>query len=144
MKTQSFRPNSRGFYSNNCTNVQVMRNCGYKVSVEHGRCWNDGNGVPSHTAISKKELASYPDRTYVGRDAIGNPEWIDDWNGVSQFGGYTKIKVTSPGGLTVTGKYNVKNGDRFNRHKGIMIALGQCVKQLLAKCKCESCIPVDE
>jgi hypothetical protein len=81
--------------------IKQLRQSGYKVRVLHNRCYDHIQKIDGYMEV------------------------------VSNFGGSTKIELTTPDMLTtVVGEAFCSNDENFNRRLGNSIALGRALSQL--------------
>lgn len=91
-------------------NVETLRKNKYKVRVYHGRIFrNDATNY--EPCMSKRDA-----------EAALNSDYR-----LSSFGGFTKVEITTPSGVELTGKFNFGPHRQFNRKLGLRAAVGRAL-----------------
>jgi hypothetical protein len=90
--------------------VETLRQTGFKVRVYHARRYWHRDDFSNETFVSKREAGTQ------NLDFLG-------YN-LSCHCGYTKVDITTPDGVELSGKYSFGNR-QFNRKLGLRAAIGR-------------------
>lgn len=114
--------------------VAELRREGYKVRVKHHRKFIVGipveNSLYPDNVLTRFEFEEAETLESIPEvDGAELPEMLDYSNCVLPHGGFTNVEVTTPEGVTSTGKYNFNNR-QFNRKQGLVAALNRALFNL--------------
>lgn len=94
------------------TTVEGLRRLGFKVRVYHARLYF----APEHFA-----------RVFVSKREAEQMNLALSGYALNSHCGYTKLEITTPDGVELTGKYSFGNR-QFNRKLGLRAAIGRAFK----------------
>ena len=103
------------FKNNNINKLKELKGSGYKISVYHGRLFNN-NSSSSKLILNQKEAS----------ELLNKGENLT----LNNHGGFTLVEITSTDGRVFSGKESVKAGNQFNRKLGFHRAFSKAVKNL--------------
>lgn len=95
------------------TSVEVLRQNGYKVRVQHKRAFKGLTDVMTRGKFEEVKTSEAQDWAYQ--------------NWVSPKGGETVVQITTPTGENLEGVARCSKSDPYNRKKGLLIALGRAL-----------------
>ena len=98
----------------NIPSIEELRKAGYKVSVSHYRKFKD------------VWLGHY---VYMTKTILHNSDYSHNYR-IDSHGGWSVLDVTTLTGRNITVKYNVPQGQQFNRRLANRVLLGKLVKEL--------------
>ena len=102
----------------NVPSIEELRRAGYKVSVSHYRTFFEG---PFNECWSP--------RIYMTKTQYNDSIYTEEFK-IDSHGGWSVMEVTTLTKRNIVVKYNVPQGQQFNRRLANRVLLGKLVKEL--------------